>query len=409
MNDTAQKNASTAATSKLYVYKDYSKKIVDKEETRVVTKVFSSNVPPAIRVAKLPVKLNIILSNRSFSDIITWSPHGRSWKIIDATRFIKEIIPLYFEHCNYTSFKRLINAWGFRLITKGPDNQSYYHELFLRGLPHLHAKMRRLVSKEKKLPLKPGSEPDFYALAKNHPLPEIKVEHENECNTEETHRKASTHFPRPCASSQSSTHSINNSLSMSARTMPQFATKKVPTINNKVGKETDSNSFFSSSKNNCIAGISSFGAQNMLKGLECPLQHTQNRLILEQLKLQKEQENLDARKAQVEMFQNTTTLFWQERFRSIQAGMQVQQQNEIIRKQQQLLCHAAHMSQIQLKQIESLNSVSSYSANLVPSIDQNCRHQPRESEGETSLKSKNSTSDHPRDIANMMLQLSKQE
>jgi hypothetical protein len=34
---------------------------------------------------------------------------------------------------------------------KGPDRNSYYHELFLRGMPHLHERMRRLGSKEKKI------------------------------------------------------------------------------------------------------------------------------------------------------------------------------------------------------------------------------------------------------------------
>jgi hypothetical protein len=38
---------------------------------------------------------------------------------------------------------RQVNGWGFKRITQGPDHNSYYHELFLRGLPRLVRKMKR--------------------------------------------------------------------------------------------------------------------------------------------------------------------------------------------------------------------------------------------------------------------------
>jgi len=133
-NDAVQTTTKTSevSTTKLYVYNDpYMALDEDKMESQVPTKIYRSSIPPTIRVAKLPIKLNTILSNPLYSDIIAWSPHGRSWKIIDSNRFLQDVILSYFEHCNYTSFKRLVNAWGFRLITKGPDNQSYYHEVRL--------------------------------------------------------------------------------------------------------------------------------------------------------------------------------------------------------------------------------------------------------------------------------------
>ena len=56
-----------------------------------------------------------------------------------------------------------------RLLSRGPDHKSYYHECFLRGRPELAALMTRLVNPGKRLPDKDG-EPDFYALS---PLPEL--------------------------------------------------------------------------------------------------------------------------------------------------------------------------------------------------------------------------------------------
>jgi len=135
--------------------------------------------PAAIRVMKLPQKLCAILSMPEYSHIITWMPHGRSWRVINIRAFVEEVMMRFFEYSNYSSFIRLVNAWGFRRITSGPDNNSYYHELFLRGVPHLLGKMHRLTNKEKKIPVDQRNEPVFYKLSESHPLPPLN----NSCNS----------------------------------------------------------------------------------------------------------------------------------------------------------------------------------------------------------------------------------
>jgi len=68
-----------------------------------------------------------------------------------------------------------VNGWGFKRITDGPDLNAYYHEMFLRGLPKVSAKMRRpqkgdqLSSLNKDL----GQHPDFYKISLFAPLPEL--------------------------------------------------------------------------------------------------------------------------------------------------------------------------------------------------------------------------------------------
>ena len=118
----------------------------------------------------------MILSNPDFEDIISWLPHGRSWRILQQKAFEERVIPLYFRHGRYSSFARQVNGWGFRRVTHGSDYNSYYHELFLRGLPHLCDKMRRLTSKDvqqqKKATAEEDSTPDFYTISKDNPLPE---------------------------------------------------------------------------------------------------------------------------------------------------------------------------------------------------------------------------------------------
>ena len=61
--------------------------------------------------------------------IISWLPHGRSWKIYNRDMFQEIALPRYFGHKNYASFVRIVNAWGFRRVTSGLDRDSYYHEV----------------------------------------------------------------------------------------------------------------------------------------------------------------------------------------------------------------------------------------------------------------------------------------
>lgn len=117
-----------------YSYRDYSHVTKDDDPGLVV-----DNPPPStssransessIRVQKFPVKLYVILAQKEFNDIITWMPHGRSWKILKPALFESMVMPLFFEYSNYHSFNRLVNAWSFRRISSGPDRGSYYHEV----------------------------------------------------------------------------------------------------------------------------------------------------------------------------------------------------------------------------------------------------------------------------------------
>jgi hypothetical protein len=145
-------------------YRDYSR--VPPERT-----AFQRNSKEPAQT--FPMKLHEILTNPEFEDIISWLPHGRAWRIVRHKAFEERVIPLYFRHGRYSSFARQVNGWGFRRITHGTDYNSYYHEMFLRGLPHLCEKMKRLASKdEARVKNEDAPTPDFYALSRDHPLPE---------------------------------------------------------------------------------------------------------------------------------------------------------------------------------------------------------------------------------------------
>mmetsp|Transcript_17314 Transcript_17314/g.32793 ORF Transcript_17314/g.32793 Transcript_17314/m.32793 type:complete len:605 (+) Transcript_17314:320-2134(+) len=126
---------------------------------------------PLARVPNFPAKMHAILSREDLADVVTWMPHGRSWKVLKPREFEIRVIPAYFEHSKFSSFIRQANGWGFRRITRGKDRNSYYHELFLRGLPHLCKKMRR-PGVSKKLTVDVGHEPDLYQISQEFPVPE---------------------------------------------------------------------------------------------------------------------------------------------------------------------------------------------------------------------------------------------
>lgn len=153
-----------------FYYRDHSH-LPDPDPTKPVT------IPG--RIPTFPAKLFAILSRPELADIISWMPHGRSWKVHKPREFEVKVIPSYFDHAKFSSFIRQANGWGFkRVCTKGVDRNSHYHELFLRGMPHLIKFMKRPVSGSKVTNLPQHAkgkncDPDFYKISDEHPLPEF--------------------------------------------------------------------------------------------------------------------------------------------------------------------------------------------------------------------------------------------
>jgi hypothetical protein len=151
-----------------YYYRDFSREI-DPDPLTPLT-------PPG-RVPNFPAKMHAILSRADLADVVAWMPHGRSWRVLKPREFETRVIPTYFEHAKFSSFIRQANGWGFRRVTQGRDRNSYYHELFLRGLPHLCKEMKRPGVAEK------GSadsehEPDFHKISEIYTVPD-KAEDES--------------------------------------------------------------------------------------------------------------------------------------------------------------------------------------------------------------------------------------
>mmetsp|Transcript_3222 Transcript_3222/g.6681 ORF Transcript_3222/g.6681 Transcript_3222/m.6681 type:complete len:373 (+) Transcript_3222:130-1248(+) len=124
---------------------------------------------------EFPAILHCMLSEQKNEKIVSWMPHGRSWRVHKRNEFESDVLPQCFRHSRFPSFLRQVNNWGFKRITQGRDKNAYYHECFLRGIPHLTGKMKRIDRSSRKIGRKrsdPENEPNFYKLSLEHPLPE---------------------------------------------------------------------------------------------------------------------------------------------------------------------------------------------------------------------------------------------
>jgi HSF-type DNA-binding len=116
------------------------------------------------------------LETVGFSHIAGFQPHGRAIRIHDPRRFQNDILPRYFpDNKNVGSFLRQLNIYGFRrMINNGPDRDSYYHAMFLRGRPDLCSIIERPSRSEhsKRQKYDPTTEPIFYTMPPIQILPE---------------------------------------------------------------------------------------------------------------------------------------------------------------------------------------------------------------------------------------------
>jgi len=173
-----ESNSKAKDTAVEYTYRDYSHITPDTpvEDIEYEDKSIGATMPGGTRGtdSNFPAKLHHILSQPDLAHIVTWLPHGRSWRLVDRQAFLTQVMPNYFSHSNYASFARQVNGWGFkRMSRKGMDYGSYYHELFLRGMPHVAKRMRRPLKIGKKICPDPENEPKLDEISREHPLPKL--------------------------------------------------------------------------------------------------------------------------------------------------------------------------------------------------------------------------------------------
>ena len=82
-----------------------------------------------------------VLSQKEYTDIVTWLPDGKAFTIVRPKAFVAEILPDFFKSAKYSSFTRKLHRWGFQRHLRGEDAGAFFHKLFLRGRLDLVEKM----------------------------------------------------------------------------------------------------------------------------------------------------------------------------------------------------------------------------------------------------------------------------
>lgn len=103
------------------------------------------------------------------TDVVSFMPHGRAFRVHKKERFISEVLPNYFGgQGKWTSFLRQVKLYGFLRVSSGSDCNAYYHELFLRSKPELTKFMRRVGTPKgldrRTYRIAEGDDPDFDQL-----------------------------------------------------------------------------------------------------------------------------------------------------------------------------------------------------------------------------------------------------
>lgn len=98
-----------------------------------------------------PVKLHKLLESidqeSSHSEVISWLPGGKAFKVHQKEEFVKVFLPAFSNASKFKSFQRNLNLWDFNTVSKGPDKGVCSHPHFIRGKPDLVKLMKRISVK----------------------------------------------------------------------------------------------------------------------------------------------------------------------------------------------------------------------------------------------------------------------
>lgn len=81
--------------------------------------------------------------SQELTNIVSFMPSGKSFRIHDRSLFISQISPKYFNQKNIQSFKRQLSHYDFQLLYEGTEAGAYQHEYFQKGRPDLLHRVRR--------------------------------------------------------------------------------------------------------------------------------------------------------------------------------------------------------------------------------------------------------------------------
>eukprot|EP00815_Leptocylindrus_aporus_P002897 CAMPEP_0116073360 /NCGR_PEP_ID=MMETSP0322-20121206/15178_1 /TAXON_ID=163516 /ORGANISM="Leptocylindrus danicus var. apora, Strain B651" /LENGTH=266 /DNA_ID=CAMNT_0003562583 /DNA_START=146 /DNA_END=946 /DNA_ORIENTATION=- len=96
-----------------HTYVDHARGVSDMTFNISLHHYFASSEAAPSKKGEFPHKLMTLLydAHYYFSDIVSWKPHGRAFRVHDPRRFQQEVLSRYFKTSQINSFRKQLRLW----------------------------------------------------------------------------------------------------------------------------------------------------------------------------------------------------------------------------------------------------------------------------------------------------------
>lgn len=90
------------------------------------------------------VKTYKVVEDPTTNEVISWNEDGTGFIVWQPAEFARDLLPTLFKHCNFSSFVRQLNTYGFRKVST--TRWEFSNEMFRKGQRELMCNIRRRKS-----------------------------------------------------------------------------------------------------------------------------------------------------------------------------------------------------------------------------------------------------------------------
>ncbi|XAR69472.1 hypothetical protein NMG60_11001065 [Bertholletia excelsa] len=94
------------------------------------------------------LKTYMMVEDPATDHVISWNAEGRGFVVWQPAEFARDLLPTLFKHCNFSSFIRQLNTYGFRKVAS--SRWEFCNEMFWKGGRDMLCLIRRRKAWSKK-------------------------------------------------------------------------------------------------------------------------------------------------------------------------------------------------------------------------------------------------------------------